>query len=208
MKKDLRRSFSVDMTTAILAACREKNITLTMALPVIAQLATSRILHKQYSEGRMTHEEWEHRKREPMHFFLPVSLRPYLNQEWVERGGLAEVFLSVNLFYCTLPFMPTAPEGAYDATGRKILLSDGRFLLRCNLIKQQMASYMQHPLFLEIVEASLQQSVAKRRLIASQGCRRASTPTGEGEILPSVFGEDTTYTVGVSSGGNVRITLC
>lgn len=206
MKKDLRRSLSVETTAAILAACREKNITLTMALPIVAQLATARILHQQHREGRMADEEWEHRKREPMHFFLPVSLRPYLNQEGVERGGSAEVFLCVNIFYCTLPFMPTAPEYACDALS-KTLLSEERFLLRCNIIKQQMASYMQHPLFLEIVEAGLRQSVAKRKYIASQGCGQASAPAEGDEILPFVFGEDTIYTVGVSSGGNVRIML-
>ena len=177
-----------------------------MALPVITQLATARILQKQHGEGRISDAEWERRKREPMHFFLPVSLRPYLNQEWVEKGGLAEVFLSVNLFFCTLPFIPTVPE--YGPKDGKALLSDGRFLLRCNHIKRQMSSYMQHPLFLEIVEAGLQQSVAKRRLIAYQGYGQAPAPTREGELVPSVFGEDTTYMIGVSSGGNVRVAVC
>ncbi|TFY57196.1 hypothetical protein EVJ58_g7178 [Rhodofomes roseus] len=203
VKRDLRHSLSAETTSSILRSCREKDITLTMALPVVAQVATARILQKEYRAGRMSDVEWERRRREPMHFFLPANLRPYLEQEWLDQGGSSEVFLSVNLFYCTLPFMPTCADASSpDNPGSELILSDKRFLLRCRLIKKQMASYMQHPLFLEIVEASLQQSVSKRRRIACHWKTDASEQTHPDEILPAVFGEDTTYTVGVSSGGN------
>ncbi|KAH9937069.1 uncharacterized protein B0H18DRAFT_1112953 [Fomitopsis serialis] len=159
-----------------------------MALPVVAQVATARILQKLHRQGKLSDAEWERRRREAMHFFLPANLRPHLDQEWLDKGGSSEVFLSVNLFYCTLPFMPTCDDSSSPDVPR-----------------EQMSSYMHHPLFLEMVEASLQPSVSKRRLIASLWDGRASGEPPQSEILPTVFGDDTTFTVGVSSGGNYDV---
>ncbi|PCH33759.1 hypothetical protein WOLCODRAFT_129955 [Wolfiporia cocos MD-104 SS10] len=209
--RSLRKTLPSALTVRILDNCRRFNITLATALPVITQLATARTLHRHYLRGRIPQDEWEHRKREPMHFFLPVNLRPYLNEDWRNRDGASEVFLSVNIFYCTLPFMPactmpTDPSGPIAESAAPALLSSmsqERFLLRCGMIKKQMSDYMKHPLFPEIVEAGVHSSVAKRKLTASRwkdalGGRHVE----DGEFSSSVFGDDVTYTVGVSSGGN------
>ncbi|KZT05977.1 uncharacterized protein LAESUDRAFT_654616 [Laetiporus sulphureus 93-53] len=208
-KEDLRLRLTESSTANILDNCRRHGITLAAALPVLAQLAAARTLHIQHVLGKISDADWEQRRREPMHFFLPVNLRPYLDGDWRERGGFAQVFLSVNLFYCSLPFLPSQASAGggsrISATSPSFstLLSREHFLLRCDIVKKQMASYIAHPLFLEIVEAATKSSVARRKMIYEhwQAAIQGRKLTGE-DVPVSVFADDLTYSLGLSSGGN------
>ncbi|KAM5531070.1 hypothetical protein V8D89_015290, partial [Ganoderma adspersum] len=60
--------FSAPETDAILAACRAHKVTFSTVIPVISQLAITRMLHRRYLRGDLPADEWEHRRRQPMHF--------------------------------------------------------------------------------------------------------------------------------------------
>ena len=99
--------FTLPETAAVLSACRAHNVTFGTVIPVISQLALTRMVHRRYLRGEMSQEEWEDRRRQPMHFTGPLNLRPFMDEEWQKKGGATEIALAIDFYECTLPFMPT-----------------------------------------------------------------------------------------------------
>ncbi|KAF9240389.1 hypothetical protein BU15DRAFT_61409 [Melanogaster broomeanus] len=96
--------FSRELSALILSNCRRHNVTLNSAYYVLSQVALSRLLCRRYLRGEISEEEWQYRKREPMFFTGPLNLRPYQDQDWLEKGGLSEVGLNVSALRYILPF--------------------------------------------------------------------------------------------------------
>lgn len=80
-----------DATPKALAACRANGVTFGLLLPVLGQVALSRLLHRRVKRGSLSLEEWETRKRLPMHGGGPVNLRPSVVADWQQAGGHTEV---------------------------------------------------------------------------------------------------------------------
>lgn len=146
--------FTKEETQGILQGCRQLRQTFGVVYPVIGQVALTRTLCRRYVRGEINEEEWEFRKREPMITGGPVNLRPFLDQEWYERGGATNASLAIGFFFYTLPYMPLG-AAANISPGAPIpsysdLLSDRRFAYRCTLIRKQAESTLRHPLRYEI----------------------------------------------------------
>ncbi|KAI0780940.1 hypothetical protein BD413DRAFT_501199 [Trametes elegans] len=144
-----------------LDSCRRHKVTFGSVIAVLSQMALTRLLHRRYLRGELSEDEWEYRRRQPMHYGGPINLRPYLDQEWQRKGGVGELGVMIDYYDCTLPFMPT-PYGARRDTGvprvngappYSALLSRERFFHRAQLARQQVSRLAKHPLFLEIVRA-------------------------------------------------------
>ncbi|KAI0636975.1 hypothetical protein C8Q77DRAFT_1215834 [Trametes polyzona] len=159
---------------AILDGCRRHKVTFGSAIPVIAQMALTRLLHRRYLRGDIFLEEWEYRRRQPMHYGGPVNLRPYLDEEWQRAGGVSEMLLMIDYYDCTLPFMPSPYGARRDAGVPRVdgappysaLLSRPRFFHRASLAKQQLARTVRHPLLLEIAHARQPLYVTRKKKIA------------------------------------------
>lgn len=144
------------MTKKIIATCRRHSLTFGHAYAVLAQIAITRILCRRYIEGRISQEEWDMRRRQPMHTGGPLNLRPYLDKEWLAKGGHATVGCAIGFFWYTLPYMPLG-SAANLSVGDHLpsfaeLLSRDRFFLRTNLVKKQSNHIFRHPLFGSIVK--------------------------------------------------------
>ncbi|TFK91027.1 hypothetical protein K466DRAFT_644107 [Polyporus arcularius HHB13444] len=153
--------FSVSESAAILATCKRHRLTFGAVIPVISQLAITRMLHRRYLRGEIPEDEWEYRRRQPMHFGGPINLRPYMDEEWQRKGGATEVALAIDYYECTLPFMPTPfgtrkDEGVPRVDGAppfSALMSRGRFFYRSRLFRAQLQRRVKHPLMLDIALA-------------------------------------------------------
>lgn len=159
-----------DVSERIIRSCRARGITFGSALPVLSQLAISRVLHRrrfrvdENGKPLIDDEEWEYRRRQPMHFGGPVNFRPYLNRGWYESGGAGEVCLAITFSFSVLPSMP-AQDAKYaiamggdetrsdNAPSFSALLSPERFLYRALLANAQTKAQLKHPLFFEIHNA-------------------------------------------------------
>lgn len=165
-------SFSSEVSSQIMRSCRKYGITFGNAFPVLSQVALTRVLCRRYINGHISNEEWEYRKKEPMTTGGPLNLRPFLDREWFERGGSNNVSLSISFFLNTLPFMPLGLASTIkpgDALPPfPALLTPARFLLRCNIAKQQARRFIQHPRFLEIAGARAQSRVDRLQGVAVQ----------------------------------------
>lgn len=84
-----------DATPKALAACRANGVTLGHTLPVLAQLALSRVLHRLLKRGLLSVEQWESRKLLATHTGGPLNLRPFVVPEWQKAGGFTEVRSSI-----------------------------------------------------------------------------------------------------------------
>ncbi|KAI0831302.1 hypothetical protein BC628DRAFT_1311647 [Trametes gibbosa] len=172
---------------AVLDACKRYRITFGAAIPVLTQMALTRVLHRRYLRGELSADEWESRRRQPMHFGGPLNLRPFLDEGWQRAGGVAEMFLMIDFYDCTLPFMPAPYGSRRDASVPRVdgappyaaLLSRARFLYRARLAKEQLARLVKHPLMLEIAHARQPLYVARKKRIATHW--QASV---KGEPLP------------------------
>ncbi|KAL5526131.1 hypothetical protein ACEPAG_7469 [Sanghuangporus baumii] len=110
----------VFQTRQVLDKCRELGITFGNALPVLSQLAFTRVLYRCRRESSSSRRrpdevsdiEWEHSRVQPMHFAGPLNLRPYLDRKWYDAGGASNVCMSVGSYHIILPCMPT-PEPIY-----------------------------------------------------------------------------------------------
>ncbi|KAL5535827.1 hypothetical protein ACEPAF_3921 [Sanghuangporus sanghuang] len=149
--------FPEDISKQIIASCRALHITFGSALPVLSQLAISRVLHKrrrrmdEKGTPLINDEEWEYRRIQPMHFGGPVNFRPYLNRDWFRHGGMNEICLAITFSYSTLPFMPSKEiAGGRDTPSFSDLLSRARFLHRSRLIQAQLETQLRSPLFHEL----------------------------------------------------------
>ncbi|KAJ7109457.1 hypothetical protein C8R44DRAFT_986433 [Mycena epipterygia] len=167
----LRTHFSPADTSIFLKKCRQHGFTVGNALPVLGQIALSRMLCRRYIRGDISPEEWEFRKKQPYHTAGPLNLRPFLDKTWYQAGGQNNVSLSVGFFYFTLPFTPLGPPNL--APGDALpelsqLMSPQRFLLRCNIMKRSASRYINHPLFFEIGAARLSAKIPRQKDVAAK----------------------------------------
>ncbi|KAI0362094.1 hypothetical protein OH77DRAFT_1416302 [Trametes cingulata] len=153
--------FSPSETRAILDSCRRHRVTFGSVIHVISQMALTRLLHRRYLRGDISEEEWEQRRRQPLHSGGPLNLRPYLDEDWQRKGGLSEILLMIDYYDCTLPFMPTPYGSRRDAGVPRVdgappysaLLSRERFFYRAKLIRQQITRAVKYPLVVELAQA-------------------------------------------------------
>ena len=166
----IRRSFTAEESAIIIKNCKKLGLTFGSVLPILGQVSLARSLCRQYTRGKISAEEWEFRRKEPMVTAGPVNLRPFLDRRWFDDGGSNNVCLAISLFLYRLPFMPLGTASRI-APGDEIptyseLLSLGRFVLRSKLIRKQATQLLEHPLFLEIISARLPQREESGREIA------------------------------------------
>ncbi|KAF9500164.1 hypothetical protein BDN71DRAFT_1440734 [Pleurotus eryngii] len=181
-----RLSLPEDMTKKIIATCRRHSLTFGHVYAVLAQIAITRILCRRYVEGCISQEEWEMRRRQPMHTGGPLNLRPYLDKEWLAKGGHATVGCAIAFFWYTLPFMPLG-SAANLSVGDNLpsfaeLLSRDRFFLRTDLVKKQSNHTFRHPLFGSIVK---QQSRDRIQRVVQVLQNFEAVKASGGEVAPS-----------------------
>lgn len=193
-------SLAPDVSSSIISNCRKNRLTFGNALPVFSQVALTRVLYRQHKRGIIDDEEWEKRRREPMHIAGPLNIRPFLNKKWFESGGGGDVCLSIGFFFYTLPFMPLGlvKEGEYatldnGAPPFSSLLSAKRFILRSNLIKKQAEALLKHPLFLEINAARTFPRVHRGKAVFEN-------------YIDAIIASDSSKNLGVLSNGGSYLT--
>ncbi|KAH9854227.1 hypothetical protein C2E23DRAFT_858819 [Lenzites betulinus] len=172
---------------AVLDACKRNRITFGAAMPTLCQMALTRVLHRHYLRGDISVDEWEHRRRQPMHYGGPLNLRPYLDEAWQRAGGVAEMLLMIDYYDCTLPFMPTPYGTRRDAGVPRVdgappysaLLARSRFFHRARVAKEQLARTVKHPLLLELAHARQPLYLIRKKRVAAHW--QASV---KGEPLP------------------------
>ncbi|KAH7886821.1 hypothetical protein F5I97DRAFT_1808183 [Phlebopus sp. FC_14] len=201
-------TFPPDVSKTVLENCRRHNITLNNASYVISQVAMTRVLWRRYLRGEIGHEEWEYRKRQPMHIYGPFNLRPYLDQAWFNEGGGGEAGINIGFFQYVLPFMPLGESASSElldgAPSFSSLLSFKRFLHRSNLLKNQSEKLFRHPRFVEISVAALAERVAPSRAAALDYVRRGRKRSGcESAPIDWIGREDPILSLIGSSLGNM-----
>ncbi|KAJ7632700.1 hypothetical protein FB45DRAFT_512395 [Roridomyces roridus] len=164
-----RTEFSPTESSDLIKSCRKHGITFGNALPVLAQAGFARLLCRRYVRGDISQQEWEFRKTQPYHSAGPQNIRPFLHKEWFEQGGRSNVTVNVGYFFFTLPYTPLGP--ATLAPGSAIpelgtLMSQPRFLLRCNMMKRQASRYLNHPLFFEVAAGRMEPRLERAREMA------------------------------------------
>ncbi|KAF8838028.1 hypothetical protein BDN67DRAFT_955732 [Paxillus ammoniavirescens] len=207
-------SLSQNQTSAIMINCRLNNITFGNAFLPLAQVAMTRVLYRRYLRGEISGEEWEYRKKQPHISGGPLNLRPYLDQEWLAKGGHGEFLLAISFLFYQLPFMTLgmttrqhreelvlcngAPPFAH-------LLTFHRFLHRANMVKQQVDKFLYHPLFLEIAGAAHLDRLEITRFgaLAWMKSIKEGTTADEGEVLAAIDFPGATWAHGGSSMGNM-----
>ncbi|KAI9067817.1 hypothetical protein FKP32DRAFT_227499 [Trametes sanguinea] len=206
--------FDPSQSRTIIAAARRHGVTLGAAMPVISQMALARVLHRRYLRGDMSEEEWERRRRQPMHYGGPLNLRPHLDKEWLRQGGLSGIALMIDFYDCTLPFMPTPFGTRRDADVPRVdgappfsaLLSRERFIHRVKGVKRQISRGVKHPLFLDIAHARQQRLSIRKKAVAEHwlaavGGRPPPQSTEPRDLDP--VAPDFVFTGGLSSIGDV-----
>ncbi|THU87270.1 hypothetical protein K435DRAFT_348677 [Dendrothele bispora CBS 962.96] len=160
-------SFSVAESLRIIQNCRKNGLTFGNVYPVLGQIAMTRVLCRKYLSGQISQKEWEFRKREPMLNAGPINLRPYLDSNWYEKGGANNICVSISFFFFVLPYMPLGSAAGLavgdDLPSFEALLSQKRFLFRCNSIKKQSADLLKHPRFLDMGLVRLPERLQRTR---------------------------------------------
>lgn len=207
-------TFTEKESALIISNCRKQGVSFGASFLVLGQLGSSRLLHRRYIRGEIGKEEWEWRRIQPCNTLGPLNYRPYLDKDWYAKGGSEVVAFCISFFFLTHSFMPSVSdewiaknqhnleEGAPPFTA---LLSQGRFILRSNAIKQRFKRIMIHPLFFEIANSRLPSRIPHRKQAGTIWRR-----IGEGAELdeperhvPSVLTDDLVYHHSGSSLGNV-----
>ncbi|KIJ69308.1 hypothetical protein HYDPIDRAFT_36382 [Hydnomerulius pinastri MD-312] len=207
-------SFSPEQTTAIMANCRRNKVTFGNAYLPLAQVAMTRVLYRRYLRGEISEEEWGYRKRQPHISGGPLNLRPYLDKQWLNKGGGGEFMLAISFFFYQLPFMTlgvTAKQRRGDlvlsngAPPFANLLTFNRFLHRANMVKDQGANFLKHPLFLEIAGAAHVARLEGTRIGALEWMKSVEegTAVDEGEALAATEIPGAVWAHGGSSIGNM-----
>jgi hypothetical protein len=197
-------------TGMILRRCRAQAVTFGDVLPVLGQVAMSRVLHRRRARGEIDDAEWAHRLRQPAHMWGVVNLRPVLDQESRTTGGATGGYLCVSEFTSiSLPFLPHLPAAAHtrlmprDASGAPpfaALLSKPRLVARAVLAKRQMAAYIRHPLFLELTLARIPEWSAGLRAAARLW---QAAQAGEHVVLPAEDPDAVVHQACVATFGSV-----
>ncbi|OJA15039.1 hypothetical protein AZE42_10230 [Rhizopogon vesiculosus] len=180
--------FSREVTSVILSNCRRNGITMNTAYYALSQVALARVLCRRYLIGQISEEEWEYRKRQPMHILGALNLRPYQDKDWFESGGSGDVGVNFSLFLYTLPFMPLGEMSKNDTIRLELvdgapdfpaLMSFDRFLLRCANVKAQAKKVFNHPRFVDICTSGLHSHVVSKREIALKWLEMGDTASSE-----------------------------
>ena len=205
---------SVAESQLILMGCRSLNVTFGNALPVLSQLAMSRVLNRLRHKGQISNQDWEDRLREPMHFTGPINYRPYLDNSWYKTGGVDEVMIAISFSALTLPSMPTS--SVLDSTGAppfSALFSPARFLARAQLAKARWQTLLKHPLLHEfhVNRLPARNERTRANAIAWRAAQNGKEPPKLTE-LPKMAGQFSNiapcvFTNGGASLGNVRLIL-
>lgn len=209
-------TFAEEESTLIIANCRKHGISFGAALPILGQLGSSRLLHRKYIRGEIGKEEWEWRRIQPCNTMGPLNYRPYLDMDWNINGGSEVVSLCISFFSHTHPFMPSVSDEwisnnqhnlEHDTPPFSALLSQGRFILRSNIIRQRFKKIVTHPLLFEIASARLPSRMPRRKQAGRFWMRiREGDQLDEPErLVPSVLTNDVICHNGGSSMGNVSI---
>ncbi|KAG1736437.1 uncharacterized protein EDB91DRAFT_505789 [Suillus paluster] len=166
--------FSSQVSSIILSNCRRHKITMNNAYYALSQVALARVLCRRYLKGQISKEEWEYRKRQPMHLSGGLNLRPYQDRDWFQTGGSGDIGINISFFWYTLPFMPLGEMSKGDASKLELvdgapdfpaLMSFDRFLLRCANVRAQAQKVFNHPRFVDICTAG-HDRVASTREVA------------------------------------------
>ena len=150
-----------EVSTCIIQNCRNQGISFGSAYPIIAQVATARLLLRRYLKGEIDETEWEFRKKEPMYSGGPINLRRFLDQEWQNTGGMDHTCLAIGYYLYSISFLPLGsaatlqPGMALPAVGD--LLTRERFFHRAHSVQKQAKALMGNPLFLEIGNSAFSQ---------------------------------------------------
>ncbi|KDQ60977.1 hypothetical protein JAAARDRAFT_191101 [Jaapia argillacea MUCL 33604] len=208
-------SLSADTSMAVIDRCRQHGLTFGHAFFVLSQIAMSRLLHRRYFRGELSKEEWQYRKRQPMHTGGPLNLRSYLDKDWQDQGGASQALLAISFFFASLPFMPANESLRREqldngAPPFDSLMSHARFLARCNMVKRQTIHIIRHPLFLESASARIHLRIDRARSAAMRWREMkkpgvSQTPQ-EAEIVNEMVGGLVT-SHGGSSIGNLDAVL-
>ncbi|KAJ7581242.1 hypothetical protein C8J56DRAFT_1168772 [Mycena floridula] len=151
-------TFSPEESSRIIQTCRNLGITFNTAYQVLSHIAFSRILCQRRVQNQMSSEEWDFRKKEPVHSGGPVNLRPYLDEDWYNQGGSEMVSAAISFSRCVLPFIPLDKASELKpgdtVLGFEDLLSHERFRHRCTEVQLQITKQLKHPLAQEITAAN------------------------------------------------------
>lgn len=203
-----------------MASCRRNKVKFGNVLPVFAQVALTRVLYRLHERGVIKDDEWEKRRKEPMHIAGPINIRPFLDQEWFKNGGASELCISLGFFFYTLPFLPLGLAATSDYSPRtgleggappfSDLLSHERFFWRSHILRKQSEAYLKHPLLVDINVALFPPRIEQTKKTFDKWCsirdasengnKMASVADGGTYLTP-----DLVFTHGGSSLGNVRI---
>ena len=210
--RSITSTFSLEESRDIILSCRKNGITFGNAFPILGQIALTRVLLRRYLRGEIDEEEWQFRKREPMSSAGPLNLRPFLDREWLEQGGLTNVSAVISFYFFYLPFMPLG-SASNIRPGEEMpdfdsLLSKKRFLLRSKSMQAQAANYTKHPLFLELAEVRFPGRIQRAKSIGLQWRKEKRPPANLTQDLLSPVQEASSALVdcnGGSSMGNVSL---
>lgn len=199
---------SLSLSKRVAQGCHCMGVTLGSALPVLSEIAFARVLHRLHRRGQISDEEWEQRRRQPMHFSGPINYRPYLDRDWLRTGGWNEVCIAISYYSFVLPFMPTS--SAVDDSGAPpfaALLSPARFLIRARIAVKEAKYQLAHPLIDEFHLLLMPKRYRQRRATAmAYRARQAGKPLPEDAPRPGSFEAWAPCVVanGGASLGNVR----
>ena len=204
-----------EISTRIIQNCRKQGITFGNAYPIIAQLATARLLLRRYLRGEIDEAEWEFRKKEPMYSAGPINLRTFLDQEWLDAGGMDHACLAIGFYFYSISFLPLGsaaklqPGMALPAVGD--LLTRGRFFYRAKLVQKQGRAFMGNPLFLEVGNSAFSQRrrVERAKATALEWRERNGPPIAlsDRSLTPMEQAFGLVFCNGGSSMGNVSCYL-
>ena len=186
-------------TAPIFKTCRKERVTTAHALHVLSQLAHSSVLRRLYDRKVIQDDDWAYRTAQPMHFFGPVNIRPFLNPDWLSQGGALEVITTGSVYQCTLPSMPSgeaSPAKPFSLMTRK------RFFDRCRECKRQMDTSIRHPLIREFADftgrrhreeryrcAMQWREMEKVKHLTSRGAYDSAVPKEEKDVGGMTLGE-------------------
>jgi hypothetical protein len=171
VSRTLRLRLSKELSGRVLGTCRQAGITFGHALSVLAQLAHARVLHRLYAQGSLSETDWTHRIKQPMHQSGPFNLRAHLDKEWLATGGADRVCVAISFYRTTLPALPVARllrdnSQVLENPPFQAMLSRGRFLHRCRMVKKQTSAFLTHPLLPEFSQIMRPARAETSRLIA------------------------------------------